>query len=93
MRLLLRIPRCMGDAPSEDYTLQDKAAGHETPETMTGAEIGATDFAAVARAMGGHGVDVRDRETLAREAKAAFARRGFTVLACHVNADDYEGAF
>ena len=61
--------------------------------TRAGVDFGATDFAAVARAMGGHGVDVRDRETLAREAKAAFARRGFTVLACHVNADDYEGAF
>lgn len=59
-----------------------------------GVDIGETDFAAVARAMGGHGATIDDRETLAREAEAAFARRdGFTLLACRIDAADYEGAF
>jgi acetolactate synthase I/II/III large subunit len=59
-----------------------------------GVDIGETDFAAVARAMGGHGATIDDRETLAREAEEAFARRdGFTLLACRIDAADYEGAF
>lgn len=58
-----------------------------------GVDIGETDFAAVARAMGGHGVTIDDRETLAREAEAAFRRDGFTLLACRIDAASYEGAF
>ena len=37
-----------------------------------GVDFGGTDFAAVANAMGGHGAMISDRETLAREADAAF---------------------
>jgi len=33
------LARPQGDAPSEDYTLQDNAEGHETPETATGADM------------------------------------------------------
>jgi acetolactate synthase-1/2/3 large subunit len=58
-----------------------------------GVDFGATDFAAVARAMGGHGVDLDDRRSLKREAQAAFQREGFTLLACHIDAESYEGAF
>lgn len=58
-----------------------------------GVDIGASDFAAVARAMGGHGVTVDDRENLAREAAAAFRRDGFTLLACRIDAACYAGAF
>ncbi len=58
-----------------------------------GVDIGETDFAAVARAMGGHGATIEDRETLAREAEAAFWRSGFTLLACRIDAASYEGAF
>uniref|UniRef100_A0A9E7ZY06 Thiamine pyrophosphate-binding protein n=1 Tax=Bosea sp. NBC_00436 TaxID=2969620 RepID=A0A9E7ZY06_9HYPH len=58
-----------------------------------GVDIGETDFAAVARAMGGHGATIDDRETLEREAEAAFRRDGFTVLACRIDASSYEGAF
>lgn len=58
-----------------------------------GVDFAASDFAAVARAMGGHGVVVADRETLAREAAAAFARSGFSLIACRVDAAAYEGAF
>lgn len=58
-----------------------------------GVDIGGTDFAAIGRAMGGHGATIDDRETLMREAKAAFRRDGFTLLACRIEADRYEGAF
>ena len=58
-----------------------------------GVDFGGTDFAAVARAMGGHGATVEDRETLALEAEAAFRRDGFTLLACRIDAACYEGAF
>jgi len=58
-----------------------------------GVDIGETNFAAVARAMGGHGVAIEDRATLAREAQAAFRRDGFTLLACRIEAGSYEGAF
>lgn len=58
-----------------------------------GVDFGTTDFAAVAQAMGGHGVTLSDRDSLRREADAAFRRGGFTVLACRIDADSYEGAF
>jgi acetolactate synthase-1/2/3 large subunit len=58
-----------------------------------GVDFGATDFVAVARAMGGHGVMVRDRDGLACEAADAFNREGFTILACRIDAESYEGAF
>jgi acetolactate synthase-1/2/3 large subunit len=59
----------------------------------TGVDFGATDFAAVAGAMGGHGVAICDRDSLRREADAAFRRDGFTLLACRIDAKSYEGAF
>lgn len=58
-----------------------------------GVDLGLSDFAAVARAFGGHGVTVADRESLAREAAAAFARPGFSLLACRIDAAAYQGAF
>lgn len=58
-----------------------------------GVDFGASDFAAVARAMGGHGATISDAATLAQEAKAAFARPGFSLLACRIDASAYEGAF
>ncbi|WP_293796143.1 thiamine pyrophosphate-binding protein [uncultured Bosea sp.] len=58
-----------------------------------GVDIGETDFAAVARGLGGHGAAIDDREMLTREAEAAFRRDGFTVLACRIDASSYEGAF
>lgn len=58
-----------------------------------GVDFGESDFAAIARAMGGHGATVVDRESLAREAKAAFKRPGFSLIACRIDANDYKGAF
>ena len=58
-----------------------------------GVDFGATDFPAVARAMGGHGVRVDSAAALETEARAAFARPGFTVLACAIGRRAYDGAF
>ena len=61
--------------------------------TRAGVDFGVTDFAAVARAMGGYGATICDRETLEQETRAAFARDGFTILACQIDRDSYRGAF
>lgn len=52
-----------------------------------------TDFAALARAFGGHGVDVSDSATLATEARAALGRDRFTLIAAHIPRRAYDGAF
>ena len=52
-----------------------------------------TDFAALARAFGGHGVDVSDSATLAAEAEAALGRDRFTLIAAHIPRRAYDGAF
>lgn len=56
-------------------------------------DFGVTDFAAVARAMGGRGVAVSSRADLAAAVDAAFAHDGFTIIACAIDAAAYEGAF
>ncbi len=58
-----------------------------------GVDFGGTDFAAVAAAMGGHGVLIEDRATLEREAKAAFERQGFTILVCAIDRPPTTRAF
>ncbi len=56
-------------------------------------DFGGTDFAAVATALGGHGVNVRTTDGLRAAAKAAFARPGFTVIAAEIGDRAYDGAF
>jgi len=79
--------------------LVDKALGlialkqRQLGLARAGVDIGETDFAGVARAMGGHGATLDDGETLAGEAEAAFRRDGFTLLACRIDAGSYEEAF
>ena len=52
-----------------------------------------TDFAALARAFGGYGVDVSDRASLQREATAALSRDRFTLIAAQIPRQAYDGAF
>jgi len=56
-----------------------------------GVDFGGTDFAAVARAMGGVGHDVSDREGLAAALQAALAADRFSVIACRIAARSYDG--
>jgi acetolactate synthase I/II/III large subunit len=52
-----------------------------------------TDFAALARAFGGHGVEVSDTAALAQEATAALSRDRFTLIAARIPRRAYDGAF
>ena len=54
-------------------------------------DFGATDFPAVAKALGGEGVRVRDRAGLAREIEAALSRDRFTILAAEIGRRAYDG--
>jgi acetolactate synthase-1/2/3 large subunit len=56
-------------------------------------DFGATDFPAVARALGGHGVWIDDSAALRKEAQAALSRDGFTLLACRIDRRAYDGLF
>lgn len=56
-------------------------------------DFGASDFPAIAAALGGHGVWIDDAATLASEARAAFDRSTFTVLAIRIGRRAYEGKF
>lgn len=51
-----------------------------------------TDFAALARAFGGHGVDVDNSSSLAAEATAALSRHRFTLIAAQIARRSYDGA-
>lgn len=58
-----------------------------------GVDFGATDFAALANAMGGVGRDIHSAAEMERELPAAYERDGFTLLACHIGPNAYDGAF
>ena len=66
-----------------------KQRGSQLPNVAV--EFGATDFAAVAKALGGEGVRVRDRGSLAREIEAALSRDRFTVIAAEIGRRAYDG--
>jgi len=59
-----------------------------------GVDFPGTDFAAVAEALGGVGVRVRDRTTLVQELESALARtERFTVLSCEISRRAYDDRF
>jgi acetolactate synthase I/II/III large subunit len=73
--------------------IEMKQRGSQRPNL--GVDFGApgTDFPALARAFGGHGVAVSDSGALAREARAALARDTFTLIAAQIPRRAYDGAF
>ncbi|MEC3863036.1 thiamine pyrophosphate-binding protein [Mesobacterium sp. TK19101] len=68
-----------------------KQAAMQLPEC--GVVFGRTDFVALARAYGGHGETVRDSTSLAKALNEAAGRDCFTILACEIDKQDYQGAF
>jgi len=58
-----------------------------------GVDFGATDFVAVAEALGGVGVGVRDAASLEAALGEAYARDRFTLIACEIGPKAYDGAF
>lgn len=66
-----------------------KQRGSQRPNAAV--DFTATDFPAVAQAMGGEGRWIDDAESLQREVTAALNRDGFTVLACRIGRRAYDG--
>ncbi|MEX2615274.1 MAG: thiamine pyrophosphate-binding protein [Alphaproteobacteria bacterium] len=64
-----------------------------TGMTNLGVDFEQTDFAAVARAMGGIGVDVNSRPALADAVRDGLAADTFTVIAAHIPRGAYDGRF
>lgn len=56
-----------------------------------GVEFGGTDFTAVAKALGGHGVAVSDRESLNAAIRDSFARESFTLISAMIGRNAYDG--
>jgi len=59
----------------------------------TGVDFGETDFAAVARALGGRGIDVSSRADLRQAVEAGLNAETFTVVAAHIDRGAYDGRF
>ena len=66
-----------------------KQRGSQMPNL--GVEFSGTDFTAVARAMGGEGVTVRDRESLNAALKDAFEKPTFTLISAVIGRNAYDG--
>ena len=58
-----------------------------------GVTFGATDFAMLARAYGGHGEAVESVARLRRGLQEGLKRDGFTLLACRIDKHAYDGTF
>ena len=58
-----------------------------------GVDFGATNFSAVAEAMGGHGATVADEESLAAELNAALGRETFSIISCEIGTKAYDGKY
>ncbi len=56
-----------------------------------GVDFGATDFVALANALGGHGVAIENRAGIAEAMAAAKQRETFTLLACEIGENAYDG--
>ena len=69
--------------------IKQAAAGLAT----AGVTLGETDFAAVARGFGGHGVNVENSNDLRSALEAAALRDAFTLIACRFDVAGYDGAF
>ncbi|MEE8506137.1 MAG: thiamine pyrophosphate-dependent enzyme, partial [Kiloniellales bacterium] len=58
-----------------------------------GVDFGETDFAAVARALGGRGIDARSRADLRQAVEEGLAADTFTVIAAPIDRGAYDGRF
>jgi acetolactate synthase-1/2/3 large subunit len=66
-----------------------KQRGAQMPNLAV--DFGATDFPAVARALGGNGAWVHDRTSLRTELDRAFAGDGFTLICAVIGRGAYDG--
>jgi acetolactate synthase-1/2/3 large subunit len=56
-------------------------------------DFGRTDFAAVARALGGRGVDATSRAELRAAVEAGLDAETFTLVAAHIDRQAHDGRF
>ena len=56
-----------------------------------GVDFGVVDFAATGKALGGHGITVTTREDLGKSIKSALIAETFTVIACPIDRQTYDG--
>jgi len=59
----------------------------------TGVGFGSTDFVTLAQAYGGYGEWITSQVQLAKALDQAASRKSFTILACKIDKNDYQGAF
>ncbi len=77
------------DASLALIELKQRAAGFAN----AGVDFGKTDFAAVARALGGHGIDVNSRAELRQAVEEGLSAETFTVIAAQIDRAAYDGRF
>ena len=75
------------DASLALIEMKQRASGMEN----LGVDFGKTDFAAVACALGGNGVDVDNRSDLASAVSDGLTAGTFTVIAAHIDRTAYDG--
>ncbi len=75
------------DASLALIEIKQRGAGLEN----LGVDSGETDFAAVARALGGRGIDVANRTELRQAVEAGLNAETFTVIAAHIDRGAYDG--
>jgi len=59
----------------------------------TGVDFGKTDFTAVAKALGGRGIDVENRDALRQAVEQGLEADTFTVIAAHIDRGAYDSRF
>ena len=77
------------DASLALIEMKQRASGMD----KLGVDFGKTDFAAVARALGGFGVDVDNRANLSSAVRTGLEADTFTVIAAHIVRTAYDGRF
>jgi len=75
------------DASLALIEMKQRASGMDN----LGVDFGKTDFAAVACALGGNGVDVDNRSDLASAVSDGLTAGTFTVIAAHIDRTAYDG--
>jgi acetolactate synthase-1/2/3 large subunit len=75
------------DASLALIEMKQRASGMD----KLGVDFGKTDFAAVACALGGNGVDVDNRSDLASAVSDGLTAGTFTVIAAHIDRTAYDG--
>ncbi|WP_085907038.1 thiamine pyrophosphate-binding protein [Kiloniella majae] len=75
------------DASLALIELKQRGSGREN----LAVDFGGTDFAALADAMGGIGINARNRNELQTALSSAFEGEKFTLIAAHIERESYDG--